>query len=78
LTISRRIWACVLQEKSKAFAAFKSFKAHPKNEMKEIIKAVSVDHCGEYCSIAFIELYVAHGIRGELIDVYQRGKTEPF
>lgn len=42
-----------LQEKSKAFHVFKSFKALVENEIGRTIKNFRTDHGGEYCSKEF-------------------------
>ncbi|KAL0356380.1 UNVERIFIED_CONTAM: Retrovirus-related Pol polyprotein from transposon TNT 1-94 [Sesamum radiatum] len=67
------------QEKSKAFLAFKSFKARVENESERSIKVLRTDRGGEYCSKEFETYCDNHGIRRELTTAYtpqQNGVAE--
>ena len=59
---SRKTWVYFLQEKSEAFSAFKSFKAHVENKIGRTIQTLNTDHGGEYCSKEFDDFYNEHGI----------------
>ena len=45
---SRKTWVYFLQEKSKAFSAFKSFMECVENEIDEVIKTLHTNRGGEY------------------------------
>ena len=60
-----------LEEKSEAFSAFKSFKAHIRKKTGRYIKTLRTDHGGEYCSKEFEQFCDDQGIRRELIATYK-------
>jgi len=64
---SWKIWVYFLQEKSEVFAAFKNFKALVEKDGGHQIKVPRIDHGGEYNSLEFIDFYVKHGIKRQLI-----------
>ncbi|KAK9131203.1 hypothetical protein Sjap_011690 [Stephania japonica] len=67
---SRKIWVYFLQEKSEAFAAFKSFKALVEKEASSPIKVLRTDRGGEYNSHAFADFCAQHGIKRQLTTAY--------
>ncbi|CAL5343355.1 unnamed protein product [Camellia sinensis] len=71
---SRKIWVYLLQEKSEAFAAFKSFKALVEKEVGQLIKVLRKDRGGEYNSHEFANFlkYV-----GEILDRFQMKDCNP-
>ena len=59
-----RFWAVLpLKDKSGAFAAFKTFKAHAENQLNCTIKALRDDKGGEYMSSAWESFCASHGIQ---------------
>lgn len=76
---SRKTWVYFLQEKSEAFAAFKSFKALIENDAQSSIKILRSDWRGEYNSREFIDFCELQGIKKELMIAYspqQNGVSE--
>ncbi|CAL5333116.1 unnamed protein product [Camellia sinensis] len=67
---SRKIWVYLLQEKSEAFAAFKSFKALVEKEVGQLIKVLRTDRGGEYNSHEFANFCETHGIKRQLTAAY--------
>ena len=67
---TRKTWVYFLQDKSKAFGAFKNFKAHVENEIEKSMKAFPIDHGREYCSKEFDIFCDKQGIRKELTATY--------
>lgn len=76
---SRRIWVYFLQEKSDAFAAFKTFKSLVEKETGMSIKILRSDRGGEYNSHEFMDFCKEHGIQKQLTAAYtpqQNGISE--
>jgi len=67
---SRKPWVYILQEKSKAFATFKSFKALVEKEASCQIKALRTDRGGEFISHEFVKFCEIHGIKRQLTAAY--------
>lgn len=67
---SRKTLVYLLREKSEAFGAFKSLKAHVENESGRTIKNLRTDRGGEYCSKVFEDFCESNGIRRELTTTY--------
>ena len=67
---SRKTWVYFLQEKSKTFSVFKSFKAKVEKEACMPIKILRSDREGEYNSQEFENFCEEHGIKRKLIAAY--------
>lgn len=67
---SRKSWVYFLQEKSKAFLAFKSYKVLVEKEVSSPIKILRTDCGGEYNSHEFASFCETHGIKRKLIAAY--------
>ena len=64
---SRKMWVYFLKQKSKAFGAFKKFKAFVEKQCDHEIKALSSDRGGEFISSEFKEFCEANGIHHPII-----------
>nr|KYP43697.1 Retrovirus-related Pol polyprotein from transposon TNT 1-94 [Cajanus cajan] len=76
---SRKTWVYFLQEKSKAFEAFKKFKVMVEKETNKQIKALRSDRGGEFTSAEFMEYCEEQGIKRLLTAPYspqQNGVAE--
>ena len=67
---SCKSWFYFLQEKSKAFLAFKSYKALDEKEVGSPIKILHIDRGGEYNSHEFAIFCETHRIKRQLIAAY--------
>ena len=63
---SRKTWCYFLHKKSKAFAAFKSYKALVEKEVGSPIKVLRTDRGGEYNLHEFAIFCENHGIKRQL------------
>lgn len=76
---SRKTWVYFLQEKSKAFEAFKRFKVMVEKETNKQIKALRSDRGGEFTSAEFMEYCEEQGTKRFLTAPYspqQNGVAE--
>lgn len=70
MIILKKLGFIFLQEKSKAFCAFKTFQARAENKIGKNIKTFFTNYGGEYCSKEFEGFYDANGIHKGLIAAY--------
>jgi transposase InsO family protein len=67
---SHKTWVYFLQEKSKAFVAFKCYKALVEKEVGNPIKVLRINHGGEYNSREFVNFCENHRIKKQLTAGY--------
>lgn len=67
---SRYMWVSMIKTNDEAFATFKSFKTHVKNESIFKLKGMRTDRGGEFTAQQFTVFCKQHGIKRQLTTPY--------